>query len=220
MILQYLTVNRYGICLIVFNRTDSCYSLLSHIPHLPSLQYWMELLQQSCMKPKLHPRPAPHAGDKSRRHNTLAEQFIVYWSEINLELFARVFHSTAARLKPKAAPNCCAISNGKCMASPTGATRTQHFHTRVGVGVGVSGASGESRQRAGAGHPILTGSDPGAPQLLFSCNFPLFWEVIRQQYPWTPWIHHSKSLGIGGSHVDPRIGCTHRASQWPGSARS
>ncbi len=51
-------------------------------------EYLAELIWQSCMKLKLHPRPVPCANYKSCEHDTPAEQFTICWSEINLELFA------------------------------------------------------------------------------------------------------------------------------------
>ncbi len=41
-------------------------------------EYLVELLWQSCIKPKLHTRPAPYTDYKSLRHNIPAEQFTVY----------------------------------------------------------------------------------------------------------------------------------------------
>ncbi len=69
----------------------------------------------------------------SYKYYAPAEQFTVCWNEINSELFAWVIHSTAARPKPKAAPDRSAVSDGECTASPTGATCTQQFVSEIPV---------------------------------------------------------------------------------------
>lgn len=88
----------------------------------PGAEYLMELLQWSCMKPKLLSRTAPHTDYKSHRHMPLWEEsFSTGVSNTHKLRSSQMSCSLSA-----AAHNRGAVSDGECTGGPTEANHTQH----------------------------------------------------------------------------------------------
>ncbi len=94
----------------------------------PGAEYPVELLWQSCAKPKLYHWVAPCTCLFKPGIPCPMQESLLYWSENKcMTLMLSSLDSTLRQQtwNPRQ-HNCSTISNGECTESPTGATRTQH----------------------------------------------------------------------------------------------